>query len=139
MSELDHVPRGKRMDVIVIDAIGLLSQLYALADVAFVGGSLIPFGGHNPLEPAVFSKPILFGPGMTNFTQIANMLLNAGGAIQVADAENFSKAATTLIEDREASRKMGRHALDVFNANRGALEKTLKEIEQHYVGYQKKN
>ncbi len=139
MSELDHVPRGKRMDVIVIDAIGFLSQLYALADVAFVGGSLIPFGGHNPLEPAVFSKPVLFGPGMTNFTQIANMLLNAGGAIQVADAENFSKAATTLIEDREASRKMGSHALGVFNANRGALEKTLKEIEQHYVGYQRKN
>lgn len=139
MSESDQIPQGKRTDVIVIDAIGLLSRLYALADVTFVGGSLIPFGGHNPLEPAVFSKPILFGPGMTNFTQIANMLLDVRGAIRVDDAESFSKAAITLIEDPESSRKMGHHALDVFHANQGALEKTLREIEEHHARYQRKN
>jgi 3-deoxy-D-manno-octulosonic-acid transferase len=67
----------------LIDTMGVLGKLYAIADVAFVGGSLVAFGGHNPLEPAAFAKPIIFGPDMSDFPEISQMLLHAGGAIEV--------------------------------------------------------
>jgi 3-deoxy-D-manno-octulosonic-acid transferase len=116
-------------DVIVIDRIGLLRKLYALADIAFVGGSLLPFGGHNPLEPAAFSKPILFGPYMSDFKEIAAMLRASGGALQVCDAESFYKAATEFLEDKLQAQYAGRLAAEVFYANKGAVEKTVNLIE----------
>jgi len=117
-------------DVIIIDRIGLLRKLYALADIAFVGGSLLPFGGHNPLEPAAFSKPVLFGPYMSDFKEIAAMLLSSGGASSVCDAESFYKAAAGFLEDKAKARHSGNMAAEVFYAHRGAVEKTVKKIEE---------
>lgn len=127
MSELKESPHEKT-DVIVIDVIGLLTKLYALADIAFVGGSLTRFGGHNPLEPAIFSKPILFGPDMSDFAEISEMLLDAGGAVQVNDAESFHETATLFLRDEEKARKTGEQAFKVFQANKGAVQKTLDVI-----------
>ncbi len=127
---------SQRYDVLVIDRIGLLKKLYALADIAFVGGSLLPFGGHNPLEPAAFSKPVLFGPDMSDFREIAAMLLNAGTAVQVCDAESFYKAATGFLEDKTKAESAGKRAAEVFYANKGAVEKTVKKIEVCLNGYE---
>jgi len=120
---------GMRLDIVVIDTVGLLTRLYAMADIAFVGGSLANCGGHNPLEPAAFSKPILFGPDMSDFQEISNMLLASGGAFQVYDADGIYKAGTTLLENRNKAKEIGKHAFDVLCANRGAVEKVLKEVE----------
>ncbi len=99
MSELKQTDSDKKTDVIVIDSIGLLRRLYAMADIAFVGGSLVCSGGHNPLEPAVFSKPIIFGPDMSDFGEIAKMLLKSGGAVQVRNAESFYEAVIMFLSD----------------------------------------
>ena len=112
----------------VIDVIGMLARLYALADMAFVGGSLVDFRGHNPLEPAAFSKPILMGPFMSDFKDIAAMLLAAGGAIQVNDAGDIIRAGERILSNPVASELMGRRNFKLFCANKGTVEKTLNNI-----------
>lgn len=128
ISKIDRGPEPERPAVLVVDTIGLLGRLYALAEVAFVGGSLIPAGGHNPLEAAEFAKPILFGPDMSDFKNIAQLLQQQGAALVVEDAEAFYQAAFRLFSQPAAARRMGRQAREVLNANRGALEKTLQEL-----------
>ncbi len=128
LSELGKTESGKKTDVIVIDTIGLLRRLYGLADIAYVGGSLARFGGHNPLEPAVFSKPILFGPDMSDFAEISEMLLESGGAIQVQDAGSFHDAVILLLTNDKKARKAGERAFRVFHSNRGAVGRTLDVI-----------
>ena len=115
-------------DVVVVDVIGILAGLYSLADMAFVGGSLVDFRGHNPLEPAAFSKPVLFGPFMSDFREIAAMLIRSGGAIQVNDAKDIVTAGETVFADGHVSGIMGRNNFKVFCANKGAVEKTMDEI-----------
>lgn len=130
MKELSMLAADSRIDVIVVDAIGVLKKLYALANVAFVGGSLVNCGGHNPLEPAVFSKPILFGYDMSDFAEIAQMLVAAGGAARVQDAEDLYNVASKLFRDHQQACKMGNRAFEVFNANKGAVDRTLKVIAE---------
>ena len=127
MSDLEEKKPGP--DVIVVDRIGILKMLYATADIAFVGGSLVRCGGHNPLEPAAFSRPIIFGPDMSNFANISQMLIRAGGAVSVQDAESIYNIVLELLTDNQKAGEMGRIALKVFNANKGAVEKTLNVIE----------
>jgi len=131
MGALNKIPPGKTMDVIIIDTIGLLKTLYAVADIAFVGGSLVNCGGHNPLEPAAFSKPIIFGDDMSDFADISNMLLDAGGAVRVKDAEDLYTAMFSLVEDDDKAMEMGANALNIFNANKGAVERTMRVIEAY--------
>lgn len=133
MSALKENTADAASEVIVIDIIGLLRKLYALADCAFVGGSLVNFRGHNPLEPAVFAKPILFGPYMSDFAQIANMLTASGGAVQVQDAEHFAEAVVMFLTDKTKAAETGKRAFEVFYANKGAVEKTAAEIEKVVV------
>ena len=128
IGRLKGLDRGLVLDVIVVDRIGLLGGLYALADVALVGGSLVRRGGQNPLEPALFSKPILFGPDMSDFDKIAQDLLKAGGALKVNDAVNLSHTAGFLLSNHRKAREMGEKAYGVYAASRGAVEKTLKAI-----------
>ena len=117
------------IDVMVVDKIGSLKKLYALADVTFVGGSLVNRGGHNPLEPAAFSKPIIFGKHMSSFAQIPNMLLEADGAVCVQNSKGLYEAMKTLLEDNVKADEMGKKAFQVFNSNKGAINKTLKVVE----------
>jgi 3-deoxy-D-manno-octulosonic-acid transferase len=124
-------PEGheKPFDVIVVDAIGLLTRLYALSDIAYVGGSMVNAGGHNPLEPAAFSKPILFGPDMSDFDEISRMLIEAGGAMRVSSADDVYHGAALLIGDNQKARNVGRAAFGVFGANKGAVDIVLEEVD----------
>jgi 3-deoxy-D-manno-octulosonic-acid transferase len=131
MKELKKISSGKRLDVIIIDTIGLLKKLYAIADIAFIGGSLVNCGGHNPLEPAAFSKPIIFGHDMSDFADISRMLLDAKGAVRVKDAKDLYKALVSLMENDKRALEMGKNALGVLTANKGAVEKTIKVIKPY--------
>ncbi|MDI6687329.1 MAG: 3-deoxy-D-manno-octulosonic acid transferase [Desulfobacterales bacterium] len=118
-----------RQDVIVVDRMGLLKTLYAIADIAFVGGSLVNCGGHNPLEPAAFSRPIIFGPDMSDFADISDILISSGGAAFVHDAESIYNIVSELLTDNQKAGEMGSMAFKAFNANKGAVEKTLNVIK----------
>jgi 3-deoxy-D-manno-octulosonic-acid transferase len=105
--------RGEQ--VLLLDTIGELSRVYGLADVAFVGGSLRPFGGHNPLEPAYHGVPVIFGPHMTNSRQSAGRLKEAGGAVEVAGSAELAQACERLLgEDEERGRRgtAARHVVE---------------------------
>ena len=131
MKDLKKMSYGKRLDVIIIDTIGLLKKLYAIADIAFIGGSLVNCGGHNPLEPATFSKPIIFGHDMSDFADISRMLLDAGGAVRVKDAKDLYNTLVSLMENNKRALEMGKNALGVLTANKGAVEKTIKVIKPY--------
>jgi len=129
MSALSGSNPMHRIEVVVVDVLGILKNLYALADVALVGGSLVQIrgiGGHNPLEPAAFSKPVQFGPNMRNFKEIEKLLIEAGGAVQVTDARSIANSLRELLTNHELADRMGRNAHAVFKANKGAVEYTLK-------------
>jgi 3-deoxy-D-manno-octulosonic-acid transferase len=91
---------------------------------------LVNLGGQNPLEPAALKKPILFGPYMFNFALIAQMLVQEGGAFQVADEEELAECLKRLLSDPERSNRMGEAAYRVFRMHGGAMEKTLKVVER---------
>jgi 3-deoxy-D-manno-octulosonic-acid transferase len=115
--------------VIVLDTMGELATLYSLCTVAFIGGSLVPIGGHNALEPAVFAKPLLFGPYMHHFPELAALLQQSGGAVQVHGEEELYDCLASLFTHPEAGKTMGRRALAALAANRGALERTSTVIK----------
>ncbi len=123
---------GRRCDVFLVDAIGVLKHLYALSDVAFVGGSLVKAGGHNPLEPAAYSKPILFGSDMSDFKEISRMLLKEEAAFQVHGAESLFDAARSLLDDPSKADAMGRRAFRLFSQNNGATERTVRVVESYF-------
>jgi 3-deoxy-D-manno-octulosonic-acid transferase len=114
--------------VIVLDTIGELAQLYQLATAVFVGGSLADHGGHNILEPAVFGRPIVFGPYMQNFKEIADAFLSNDAAIQVQSERELDGALTALVTDPVRRARLGAAARALVEANRGAKEKTLAVI-----------
>lgn len=128
-TELGRMNPGTTPEAVIVDTIGELRRLYAIADVVFVGKSLIKLGGQNPLEPAALKKPIIFGPHMFNFRLVAERLVREGGALQVADEEGLLQEAGGLLADPKRSNAMGTRAYDVFRMNRGAVKKTLAVIE----------
>ncbi len=122
-SQLDAAVR--REAVVAVDRMGVLRRLYAAADLAFVGGSLVDCGGHNPLEPAALSRPILYGPDMSDFFLVADQLENAGGAVRVRDAGALCRAGEQLLAHPEKARQMGARARTVFLSHRGAVDRTM--------------
>ncbi len=114
--------------VILLDTIGELSQVYGVASVGFVGGSLIQHGGHNPLEVSAHRRPVLFGPHMENFREIASLLLTEGGGMEVAHEDALEQALRTLLEGRGPCRDMGERAFQTLVAQRGAARRTLDAI-----------
>ncbi|HXR00231.1 MAG TPA: glycosyltransferase, partial [Pseudomonas sp.] len=121
-------PVASQHSVLVGDTMGELLFLYALADIAFVGGSLVPNGGHNLLEPAALGKPVLSGPHLFNFLEIAAMLRNAGALEEVGDAQGLAAAVQRLVEQPEQAKAMADVGLAVMKANQGALHKLLDGI-----------
>lgn len=112
------------------DTMGELLLMYAAADVAFVGGSLVPVGGHNLLEPAALGLPIVSGPHVFNARQVAELLVAAGGARLIGQGEALAAAVGTLLRDESRRRRAGERARQVVAANRGALERCLQPIVQ---------
>jgi 3-deoxy-D-manno-octulosonic-acid transferase len=117
--------------VVLVDTMGELSHLYALATVAFVGGSLVPAGGHNILEPARYRRPILFGPHMDNFAEVAEAFLGEGTPHRVRDAPELAARVLELFRDPAAAHRMGEAAYRVLTRNRGAAERTVTLIERY--------
>jgi len=115
--------------VILLDTIGELASIYSLASAAFVGGSLIPAGGHNPLEPAQFSVPIAMGPHYANFTAITGSL-RRHDAIRIAAKEELAAALVDLLHDRPAAEAMGARAKEVFDAQAGATDRCVAAIRE---------
>ena len=116
--------------VLLVDTVGELLQFYAVADLVFVGGSLVPVGGHNVLEAALLKKPALFGPHMHNFKEISRLLVKAGGGHVIAEGEEFYRIAANLLADPERCRDMGAKGYALLQDNRGATERTLQAIER---------
>jgi 3-deoxy-D-manno-octulosonic-acid transferase len=117
-----------RADVVILDSIGELAQLYQLATAVFVGGSLADHGGHNILEPAVFGKPIVFGPHMQNFREIADAFISNDAAVQVQSDRELEELMIALITDPVRRARLGAAARALVEANRGAKTKTLAVI-----------
>jgi len=115
-------------DVVILDTIGELAHLFQVATAVFVGGSLVDHGGHNILEPAVHGKPIVFGPHMSNFAEIAATFLDGGAALQVASASELSTVWTRLVGDPAERARLGIAARALVESNRGAKPRTLAAV-----------
>ncbi len=120
---------GPDIAVVLIDTVGELAALYAAADVAFVGGSLVPIGGHNLLEPAALGLPVLTGPSYANGRDIARLLLAQGAARQVNDAAELATAVAALLADPAERKRMGDIGRRLVEANRGSTQRLLALIE----------
>lgn len=115
-------------EVLLLDTLGELAQLYALASVVFVGGSLVPSGGHNILEPAAAGRPVIVGPYMDNFREIADQFLSEGALVQVATAEDLGREVAGLMLDPDRGRALGERARAVVARSGGAVHKTAEAL-----------
>ncbi len=122
LAELEKAGQVKG-DALVIDRIGVLSQVYRLADLVFIGGSLVPKGGQNPLEAAYWARPIVFGPHMENFQEISEELLKQGAAIQITRPEEIERY---LFSDDIVL--IGNRAKDVLAKNRGVIQRIVEYV-----------
>ena len=117
--------------VVVGDSMGELMLLYGIADIAFVGGSLVERGGHNPLEPAAHAIPVLMGTHTFNFKDICAKLQQADGLITVTDAESIAKEISTLLTDEDYRLYTGHHAVEFLHQNQGALQRLLQILQPY--------
>lgn len=116
--------------VIVLDVMGKLRDLFAASDIVFMGGSLLPsYGGHNLLEPAAFKKPILFGPYMSNFKDMAEEFLRAGAAEEVSSSKEIEHACVEFLNSPSKAEEMGQKAFDIIDKNRGATRRNLQYVK----------
>jgi 3-deoxy-D-manno-octulosonic-acid transferase len=118
-------------EVLLLDTIGELVNVYAASDLAFVGGSLVPVGGHNPLEPAALGLPVMFGPHMFNARESAEGLLKCGGAVQVADAVEMGKVIAAWANDPDIRKKAGDKGRAFVDSQRGSTLKTARMVAEH--------
>ncbi len=136
-SSLERSSMGS-WDVMVLDTIGELKALYGIAQIAFVGGSLVPIGGHNILEPASHGVPVLFGPYMHNFAEISQLILEQGGGIMVRDKGELYQAINHLLGNPDLAMHMGQRARTLYLSHKGASARALKEIlkvlEENFAG-----
>jgi 3-deoxy-D-manno-octulosonic-acid transferase len=123
-----------RCQVLLVDTLGELAMMYAAADIAFVGGSLVPVGGHNLLEPAALGLPVLCGPYQDNNKEIAKMLAASGALAVVADAAQLGEALERLFGDGAQRRRMGEAGVRMVAANCGSVAALLEVIEPLLVG-----
>lgn len=117
-------------EILLLDTIGELAGTLELADLVFVGGSLVETGGHNLLEPAFWSKPILFGPHMENCRDLAQLFLEAGAAVRVRDAKDLARQALELLDDSERRRRLGERAKQVLQQASGATPRVVARIRE---------
>jgi 3-deoxy-D-manno-octulosonic-acid transferase len=118
------------VEVILLDTIGELFKFYSIGTVIFIGGSLVPIGGHNILEPAIYKKAVLFGPHMDNFSDISQILSSKGAGICVRNEKELFAQIRSLLLDGDLRASLGRAALKVIEENQGALKKSIEVIEQ---------
>ncbi len=124
----ENLKDNETYHVYILNTLGELDRIYGMAQVSFVGGSLVPIGGHNVLEPASFGCPVLFGPHTFNFVLMSESLAEAGGGLRVQDGEELYEALRVLLEDAELRSKMGGLAKKFVEKNRGALKRVVSHI-----------
>jgi 3-deoxy-D-manno-octulosonic-acid transferase len=123
---------GADAAVVMLDTVGELMHAYSFADVAVVGGSLVPgIGGHNLLEPAYYGHPVVYGGFLTTYAGMADMLEEAGGGVRVKNERELAGVLADLLADEVKRKRMGTAALGVVEANKGAAERTVKVIERY--------
>lgn len=132
-ARLSRLPEGRNLPLWVVDTYGELNNFYSICEFAFVGGSLVPWGGQNPIEPAAFAKPILFGKYQWHFFEEWEKIKQAGGGTEVTDYQDLLRQMRNLLQNPEQARASGENAFRVVMENRGATEKNLQIIAQ-YLG-----
>ena len=121
--------KAEPSDIFIVDTIGELTQFYALADIAFIGGSLVKKGGHNPIEPAAHSLPVMFGPHMQDFSEIANEMISSGGAIRVTNQQALFNHTDKLLKDSEYRDQLGNSAFQFVHNQHGVVARHLDIID----------
>ena len=127
-TQLKQQKEPQHHDVILLDTIGELSKLYSIGTIIFVGGSLVPIGGHNVLEPVAYKKAVIFGPHMDNFLEIARGLKDTGGGLQVTTNEEFLSQAQKLLHDDTLRDALGEKAFESIAHNQGTIKKAMEVI-----------
>lgn len=117
-------------EVFIVDAMGELPVFIAASDVTFMGGSLVAVGGHNPLEAAALARPVVFGPNMFNFAEIADLFLQHGAGIQVEDQKELEEVLQRLLDDSVLRDQYGKQGIKLVEQNRGALGRVIAMVEQ---------
>ncbi|MCD6319251.1 MAG: 3-deoxy-D-manno-octulosonic acid transferase [Candidatus Desulfofervidaceae bacterium] len=117
-----------KWEVIILDTLGELAQMYAVADFAFIGGSFVPIGGHNPLEAAVWGKPVVFGPYMFNFSEIATLMQNKKAACQIKHETELFQIINTWLKQPKLAQEMGENGRALIKTNQGVGERYLEII-----------
>jgi 3-deoxy-D-manno-octulosonic-acid transferase len=115
-------------DLLIVDTIGELIDIYRASWVAFVGGSLVPTGGHNPIEPALFGIPVLFGPHMEDFSEIAAALIHSGGGTTVHDIHELQSCIQEYLNDESKRIQQGKFARECVEMQKGVIDKHLSLI-----------
>ena len=132
-ASLSGQDRKEISGVILLDTMGELMRFYSLGTLVFIGGSLVPIGGHNPLEPLFFKKCVLFGPHMFNFLEISRHLIAEGGAILVKDKEGLSSQLKRLLSDEKARNEVGENGFRFVQKHRGATDRIFEKIKPFLV------
>ena len=129
-----QIGNGWQETILLVDQVGWLTRIYGYAQVAYVGGSLVPHGGQNMLEPAAWSIPPVFGPYTHNFKDASQQIIDGGGGVRVRDAEELYAAIFSLLNSPQKCRDMGVNAHKVVAANTGALQRTVDAIATTIAG-----
>ena len=127
----ERLPCEPETEVLVGDSMGELTLFYAAADVAFVGGSLVPHGGHNLLEPAALGVPVVTGPSVFNFVEICELLLQAGACEKAETAGELLTVLRRWLGDADERHRVGQRGREVVEENRGALQSVMLMIDRH--------
>jgi len=128
-SQQAGLPVKELPPVILLDTMGELARLYAAGTIVYVGGSLVPIGGHNVLEAAAYARPVLFGPHMGNFAEMARLFLEQGAGLQVRDATELGEQIVRLLAEPAAARRMGEVGRSIVETHRGASRRTVDLLE----------
>ena len=120
------------VEVILLDTLGELPVLYALADLVFVGGSLVPWGGHNLIEPAIFKKPVLFGPYMNNFRDMSRHFIEAKAGLMVRNQVELQEQLINLYHNPTHRKKLGENGYNIIQTHQGSSNKLLDYIENTF-------
>lgn len=126
-----HKAFTDKNNILILDTLGELSKFYSISTLIFVGGSLVPkIGGHNILEPIIYKRPVFFGPYMDNFLEIARVIKEIGGGIQINSETEFISKAKELLKNKERFKELGERAYKAIEENQGSVLKSLEILEK---------
>ena len=131
-SKLNGTETLQLPSVLLLDTMGELGSLFSVADLVFMGGTIAQRGGHNILEPAFFGKPVIAGPHMENFAEIASEFTKSGGLVRFQEAQELGPAVAKLLKDKQRRKGVGKQAEQLATARRGATNRILDVLQQHF-------